>query len=303
MNQLAQLALGREKISSSSLRSLWPSWELLISFLLIAWLYSSILFHLAIQWADDPNFSYGFFIPAFSVFVVWRDRRRLEALCLKPSSWGTLGVAASLGILIVGVLGAELYLSRASLPILIASLVLVFYGADYLRAVLFPVSVLFLMIPIPTLVFNQLTFPLQIFASKIAAGLLPWLGVPVLREGNIINLPAMSLEVAEACSGIRSLLSLITLAVIYGYLTNRNTWQRVVLIVAAIPIAIAANSIRIVFTGLLVQYWNPDKAEGFFHAFSGWLIFLVSTVMLYLLQQTLAWVCSRRMTGVCDSEC
>jgi exosortase len=124
-------------------------------------------------------------------------------------------------------------------------------------------------------------------ASKFAAATLPLAGVPVLREGNIINLPAMPLEVAEACSGIRSLLSLVTLAIIYGYIMETRIWVRVVLALAAVPIAVFANSLRIFGTGLLVQYWDPDKAEGFFHLFSGWLIFVVSLGMLFLLHRFL----------------
>jgi len=291
MSQLAQLESTGKNISSSpELSSPWPTiwWQLLIPVLLIGWLYSSILFHLASQWAEDPNFSHGFFVPLFAVFVLWRDRARLESLPRRPSSWGILVVALSLGVLIVGILGAELFLARISLLILIAGLVLVFLGANYFRAVLFPLSFLLLMIPIPTLIFNQVTFPLQLLASRVAAAVLPWLGVPVLREGNIINLPAMSLEVAEACSGIRSLLSLITLAVIYGYLRTGVTWLRLALVLAAVPIAIFANSLRIVTTGLIVQYWNPHKAEGFFHSFSGWLVFLVSLVILCLVEKTLS---------------
>src|SRR5438094_3984296 len=124
------------------------------------------------------------------------------------------------------------------------------------------------MIPIPAIIFNQITFPLQLLASRVAAGVLPWAGVPVLREGNVIRLPAMALEVAEACSGIRSLLSLVTLAIIYGYMLERRISVRVALALASVPIAVAANSLRIMGTGLLVQYWDPDKAEGFFHIFS-----------------------------------
>ena len=117
----------------------------------------------------------------------------------------------------------------------------------------------------------------------MAATLLSLTGVPVLREGNVIVLSVMPLEVAEACSGIRSLLSLVTLAIIYGYLMDHRKWVRVVLALSAVPIAVAANSFRIVGTGLLVQYWDPEKAEGFFHSFSGWLIFVVSLIMLFAL--------------------
>jgi exosortase len=256
-------------------------------FLSIGWLYWSILFHLAKQWSNDANFSHGFFVPAFSLFVLWQDRHRLAREPHDPSLWGLPIVVFALAVLIAGVLGAELFLSRISLLLLIAGLVIFFRGWQSFRAVLFPWAFLFLMIPIPEIVFSQITFPLQILASKVAALLLPLLGVPVLREGNIINLPAMPLEVVEACSGIRSLLSLVTLAIIYGYLVETRTWVRVTLALASIPIAVAANSLRIVGTGLLVQYWDPDKAEGFFHIFSGWLVFVVALAMLFLFHRLL----------------
>jgi len=262
-------------------------WQAATVVLLIGWLYGSILFHLAKQWSNDANFSHGFFVPAFSLFVLWQDRERLAREPRDPSSWGLLIVVFALGVLVAGVLGAELFLSRISLLLLIAGLVIFFRGWHSFRAVLFPWAFLFLMIPIPEIVFGQITFPLQILASKVAALLLPLLGVPVLREGNVINLPAMPLEVVEACSGIRSLLSLVTLAIIYGYLVETRTWVRVTLALASIPIAVAANSLRIVGTGLLVQYWDPDKAEGFFHTFSGWLVFMVALAMLFLFHRLL----------------
>jgi exosortase len=262
-------------------------WQRAAMVLLIGWLYWSILFHLAKQWSNDANFSHGFFVPAFSLYVLWQDRARLAREPRKPSSWGLLVVLFALFVLVVGVLGAELFLSRISLLLLIAGLVIFFQGWLMFRAVLFPWAFLILMIPIPAIIFSQITFPLQMLASKVAALLLPLLGVPVLREGNIINLPAMPLEIAEACSGIRSLLSLATLAIIYGYLTETRMWVRVALALASIPIAVAANSLRIVGTGLLVQYWDPDKAEGFFHTFSGWLVFVVSLGMLFFLHRLL----------------
>ena len=191
----------------------------------------------------------------------------------------------ALAMLVLGVFGAELFLSRLSLIALAAGLVIFFLGWQMLRAVLFPLLFSILMVPIPAIVFSQITFPLQILASKLAAWSLPLCGVPVLREGNVINLPAMPLEVAEACSGIRSLLSLTTLAIMYGYLMEKRVGVRTILALASIPIAVAANGFRIIGTGLLVQYWDPDKAEGFFHAFSGWLIFVVSLGLLFLLHK------------------
>ena len=252
---------------------------------LLLWIYLPTLLKLVSQWWHDPNFSHGFFVPLFSAFVLWENRKSLLALSPKPSWGGLIVLAAGLFTVVVGILGAELFLSRLSLLLVIAGLLIYFFGWSYMRAVFFPWAFLLLMIPLPSIVFNQITLPLQLLASRCASFALPLLGVPVLRQGNVIVLPAMALEVAEACSGIRSLLSLITLAIIYGYFLEKRMWVRVVLALAAIPLAIVANSLRIVGTGLLVQYWDPSKAEGFFHAFSGWLIFVVSLLMLYLLHR------------------
>lgn len=262
-----------------------PLWQVAAMAGLLLWLYASTLDHLVRQWWNDPNFSHGFFVPLFSGFVIWQERFRLARINLQASSWGLLFAALGLSLLVVGQMGAELFLSRVSLLLVLGGLIVFFSGWSFFRAVLFPWAFLLLMIPIPAIVFNQITFPLQLLASKIASTALPWMGVPVLREGNVIVLPAMALEVAEACSGIRSLMSLATLAVIYGYLVERKVAVRVLLALASVPIAVAANSLRIVGTGLLVQYWDPEKAEGFFHEFSGWLIFVVSLGMLYLLHR------------------
>src|SRR5206468_2009817 len=224
-----------------------------------------------------------------ALFVLWQDRPRLAGFVPAPSIWGLGIIVFALCVLIIGVLGAELFLSRISLLLLIAGLIVYFRGWRFFRAILFPWAFLVLMIPVPAIIFNQITFPLQLLASRVAAGVLPWVGVPVLREGNVINLPAMPLEVADACSGIRSLLSLTCLAIMYGYLLERRASIRVILAVASIPIAVAANGLRIVGTGLLVQYWDPDKAEGFFHAFSGWLIFVVSLLMLFALHRAITF--------------
>ena len=147
-------------------------------------------------------------------------------------------------ILIVGQMGAELFLARSSLLLLLAGLVILFFGWRIFGALLFPWAFLLLMIPIPALLFNQITFPLQLLASKVSAGMLPLFGVPILREGNVINLSSMALEVAEACSGIRSLLSLTCLSLVYGRFFEKKRWMRAVLFLATVPIAILANGGR-----------------------------------------------------------
>jgi exosortase len=271
--------------ASSATESLLRWWQTILLASLLLWPYLPTLVRLVAQWWRDPNFSHGFFVPVFSAFVVWQERSKLARLTPQPSWWGLFILGFGLCTLILGQLGAELFLSRFSLLVVTAGLIVLFCGWRFFRALLFPWAFLFLMIPIPAIVFNLVTFPLQLLASEVASATLILMGVPVLREGNVILLPAMALEVAEACSGIRSLMSLATLAVIYGYLMERKIAIRVLLALAAIPIAVAANGLRIVGTGLLVQYWDPEKAQGFFHEFSGWLIFVVSFGMLYLLHR------------------
>jgi len=261
---------------------LWVGLALVV---LIGFLYSDILIRLGSQWWNDPNFSHGFFVPAFSAFVIWQKRRELASVPINPSWSGLPVVIVALLALVLGVIGAELFLSRSSFVLLLGGLIVYFLGWAYFRALIFPWAFLFLMVPLPTLVLSQITFPLQLLASDVASSLLALVGVPVLREGNILQIPNMTLEVVEACSGIRSLVSLVTLAIIYGYLLESSTALRVILALAAVPIAIAANSLRVTGTGLMGLYWGPDKAEGFFHTFSGWVIFILALGMLFALHR------------------
>jgi exosortase len=255
--------------------------QLAILTIIIGLIYFWILFALGRQWWQDDNYSHGFFVPLFSAFVLWQRRKRLASLPISPSWFGLVVIVGALAVLLAGQIGAELFLSRTSLILLLAGLVIYFFGWQQFRGVLFPWAVLFLMIPIPVIVFNQIAFPLQLLASRLASVLLELVGVPVLREGNIIQLPTIALEVAEACSGIRSLVSLGTLAIIYGYFLEPRISRRVILAVAAIPIAVVANTLRVMGTGLLGYFWDPEKAEGFFHVFQGWALFVLSLLMLF----------------------
>ncbi len=267
---------------------------------LCLWLYWSTLIHLVGQWRHDPNFSHGFFVPLFSIFMVWQRRAELSNVAVRPSWSGLLLLAGSMCVLIVGQMGAELFLARFSLLLVLASLIVLFLGWNFFRRLFFPWAFLILMIPLPAIVFNQITFPLQLLASRLAAAVLPLFGVPILRDGNVIILPGITLEVAEACSGIRSLMSLVTLSIIYGFLTEKRLWVRWLLVLASVPVAVAANSIRIIGTGLLVQYWDADKAEGRFHVSWGLITFATSLLMLYLLHSLinkLAQVRSKSTAG------
>jgi exosortase A len=253
----------------------------------LAFTFAPVVTRMARQWWSDPNFSHGFLVPLFSAFLVWQRRERLAKIPAAGSWTGALVLIFGLALLLVGSLGAELFLSRVSLLFVICGLIVMLRGWPTFREVFFPWAFLALMIPIPSIIFNQFTLKLQFMASRLGSAILPMCGVPVYREGNIIFLPAMPLEVAEACSGIRSLITLGALAIMYGYFIQKRALGRILLVVAALPIAIVANALRIVGTGVAVQYWDPQTALGFFHEFSGWVIFLISTALLLLTSRLL----------------
>jgi exosortase len=260
---------------------------------LLVWLYHGIAIKLVTDWVELPDFGHGILIPFFALFLLWDNRNEFRNTPIAPTWAGTVLVVLGLFMLLLGRLGADLFFQRTSFVVLIAGILWTLLGKPMLRRSLFVLFVLLLAIPLPTIVFNQITFPLQLLASRFASDLLQLAQVPVLRDGNIINLPAMPLEVAEACSGIRSLMSLFTVAVIYGYFLEKATWRRVVLALSALPIAVTANVARIFGTGLCVQYWDPEKAMGFFHEFSGWLMFLASLSCLYLVHVAMRLVAGK----------
>ena len=259
--------------------------------LLLALMYWKIAVKLVSDWYEIPDYSHGFLVPFFALFLLWDKRPKLRQMHVSPSWGGVALVLLGVLTLFFGVYGAELFLSRISFLLIISGLVWTLCGRAILREITFPLAVLLLAIPFPEIIFNQITFPLQLLASRGASSLLQFLGVPVFREGNVIQLPVMKLEVAEACSGIRSLMSLFTLAVFYGYFLEQTSTRRWIMALASIPIAVCANALRIVGTGLCVQYWDPSKAEGFFHEFSGWVMFVISLSCLYVLHRILrlAW--------------
>jgi exosortase len=264
---------------------------------LLLLMYWKIAAKLVADWYQIPDYSHGFLVPFFALFLLWDKRPKLRKMAVEPAWAGVSLLLVGVLTLFFGVYGAELFLSRISFVLIVAGLIWMFCGRAILREVLFPLGVLLLAIPFPEIIFNQITFPLQLLASRAASTLLPLLGVPVFREGNVIQLPVMKLEVAEACSGIRSLMSLFTLSVFYGYFLERTSTRRWIMALASIPIAVCANALRIVGTGLCVQYWDPSKAEGFFHEFSGWVMFVISLACLYLLHRILRSVWPMRVSA------
>jgi exosortase len=259
-----------------------------------ALLYRNVIPKLVHDWANDGNYSHGFLIVPIALYFVWERRGRLARAIPAPSVWGMAIILAGMALLMTGVLGSELFLTRISILGSIAGLILFLYGRHHLKILAFPVLFLLLMIPIPAIIFNQISFPLQLLASRFGELMLSVLGIPVLREGNVIQLANTSLEVAEACSGIRSLISLLTLGIVYGYFADRRLWVRILLALGTVPIAILANGFRVAGTGVAAHYYGQKAAEGFFHAFSGWLIFLLAFLMLFVLQHLICRVAPLR---------
>jgi exosortase len=266
----------------------WYVWPTILSGLVLL-LYAPVLRNLVSQWWSDSDYSHGFFVPLFSGYILWRQRDRWMKIETKPSNFGLLVMLGGVGLLLVGSLGAELFTSRFSLLVLLAGMILFLGGWKLLRAVSFPLCFLIFMIPLPTIIYNQITFPLQLIASRFATFWLELVHVPVLREGNILLFSNYSLEVVEACSGIRSLMTLISLAVIYGYVLEPRLWVRILLVVLMVPIAIVSNAFRIMGAGMMAHHFGPAAAEGFLHEFSGWVIFLVALLLLF----TFHWILRR----------
>jgi exosortase len=250
--------------------------------------YAPVLWRLIRQWDSDPDMGHGFFVPLVVGFIVWQKRSELLALPAAPNWWGLVLVLYGGLQLCIATLGAELFLARTAFVISVIGIVLLLGGTEWVRALAFPLFLLFFMIPIPTVVYNSITFPLQILASRVSTQALDLMQIPVLREGNVLELAEQKLSVVEACSGIRSLLSLTFLSLVYGYFFEHKIWMRVVLFLSTIPIAIVANASRVTLTGVLTEY-KPELAEGFFHTASGWVIFMVALAIMILLHQILNW--------------
>jgi exosortase len=258
----------------------WLVWPTILSSLVLL-LYAPVLKNMILQWWSDPDYSHGFFVPLFSGYVLWRQREYWMKSETKPSNFGLLVMLGAIGLLLVGSLGAELFTSRFSLLVLLVGIILFLAGWKFLRAVSFPLGFLIFMIPLPQIVYNQITFPLQLLASRFATFWLELVHVPVLRDGNVLVLSNYSLEVVEACSGIRSLMTLISLAIIYGYLVERRLWVRIFLVVLMVPSAIVSNAIRVMGAGMMAHRFGPAAAEGFLHEFSGWVIFVTALLLLF----------------------
>jgi exosortase len=242
--------------------------------------YASVLARLIGQWASDENYSHGFLVVPFSVYLAWQRRARIAAADSAPSALSLVLILVSAAAFIAGQFGAELFLTRISLIGMIAGTVGWIFGGQRLRALALPLLFLLFMVPLPALLFNQITLPLQFVASAAGETLIRTAGIPVLREGNVLQLPGTSLEVVQACSGIRSLVSLAMVGVAISCLRGAGGWAMLFSAIAAAPIAIATNALRIAGTGVAATWIGPAAAEGFFHAFTGMALFAAAVAGL-----------------------
>jgi exosortase len=274
----------------------------------LAFLYFSVLTKLGRDWWSDENYSHGLLIPFIIGFILWQERKSFTEQSTRGTYLAIALVVFALFAVWAGTAGAELFVQRASLVLMLAGIAIYFFGLRILSRVAVPLLLLALAIPIPQIIFNRIAFPLQLFASKCAVSAMQLFEIPVLRQGNVIELMPLGakepkrLAVVEACSGIRSLMTLVTLAVVYAYFTRpksaqtsvgdaKNTqnkvfatfafWRAVILVAAAVPIAILTNAVRVSGTGVLAHYYGTKVADGFFHSFSGWVIYLVAAALLF----------------------
>jgi exosortase len=255
-----------------------------------ATLYWHVLAKLVSDWYHDDNYSHGFLIVPLALYFVWERREKLRKIPAAPSALGFVVVLGSIAVLIAGILGSELFLTRISILGTLVGVTLFLWGWGYLRALAFPLAFLLLMIPIPAIIFNQIAFPLQLLASQFGESAMGMANVPVLREGNVLILANTTLEVAEACSGIRSLVSLLTLAIVLGYFSDPRGWVRTLVAVSSVPVAIVTNGFRVAGTGIAAHQFGSAAAEGFFHEFSGWLVFVSAFMLMLALQRVIARV-------------
>jgi exosortase len=255
----------------------------LIAFALFMIIYIPIIVEMAGDWYDDDNYSHGFLIPLVSAFLIWRKRQTIkESITPIGINPGLILVIFGMILYVLATAAAEYFTLRFSLVVTLFGLVWFLYGRQIIKITWFEILFLLFMIPLPYVIYNSMTFPMQLFATKVTVKILNFIGMSAIRQGNIIHLPGYSLEVAEACSGLRSLISLLALGAVYARLTQKDFARQIILFLSTIPIAIAANIFRILFTAVGAYTVSRELADEFLHELSGMMVFVVAFIMLFL---------------------
>ncbi len=265
-----------------SLRRLAPAetaaW-LLVGALLV-WIYAPHVVYMVQNWWSDPNYSHGFLVPLVAAYLVWHQRKELAQAAAGPNAWGLVVIWVGLVLLVVGQVGHEFFLRRLSLIPVLWGLALTAWGWSLARRVWFPAAYLVLMIPLPYVLYDSVAFPLRLVAASFAGWVLQLWGLPVLVEGNVIHLPSSVLDVVDACSGIRSLISLLAVGVLLAYFLLPRRWQQVLLVFLVLPVAVVTNALRVVIAGLLAERFGPAVLKGATHDLTGWLVFMAAFAIL-----------------------
>jgi exosortase A len=245
-------------------------------------LYHQVIYKMVLDWTMDDNYSHGFLIPLISGYLIWCKKDMLSESSINPSNLGLILLTVSLAFFIITNLGAELFTMRFSMIMVILSSLVFLAGWKFTGALFLPVVYLIFMIPLPAIIWNKMAFPLKLFATKIAVGVINFLSIPVYREGNIIHLANTTLEVVDACSGLRSLTSLLALSAAFALISEHSSIKKFILFLSAIPIAIFVNIVRLSGTAVLARYFGAQVAQGFLHEVSGILVFVFAFVILYI---------------------
>lgn len=277
--------------AAQGFRQAW--WRIGLLGALVITLYADVLAPMASEWWRNEGHSHGLLVVPLGCYLAWRRRHVVFAERVSYEWYGLLVSLLACAMYLLGRLGAELFLSRSSSVVLLAGLVWTFWGTRRLRILAFPLLLLLTAVPLPELVYSGAAMPLQRLASGVATSLSQFLGVAVYRDGNIIQLATGPLGVAEACSGLRSISSLAVSALLLGYLEQSSLWARVVIFLLATPIAILMNVLRITGTAVLADR-QPELAMGFYHSFSGWLVFMLGFGLLFVTSKILRVAVRRR---------
>ncbi len=245
-------------------------------------IFAPILYHMAHHWRLVDDYSHGFLVAPLALYFAWERRTALRRTPVEPSWWGLMPLVLGTLALAVGRLGVELMAMRTAFVLTLIGLFLLLLGTKVFRVLMFPLFFLFLMIPLPQSLVNIIAFPLQLIAADMAVNTLYLIGIPALREGNIIHMAETQLFVAEACSGLRSLMALGTLAVVFAYFFRKNSIERLLIVLSAIPVAILVNAFRVALTGVLTDRFGPAAAEGWIHQTEGFFTFGLAFAVLLL---------------------
>jgi exosortase D (VPLPA-CTERM-specific) len=265
-----------------SSRPLFIGFSAVLAIVSLGFLYADSLAFLFGYWIGSEDYSHGIFVPLISLFLIWQARHRLAKAGAETAWWGLAVMLGGLFLYWVGDLATLFVLQHLSLWMVIVGLVIASIGVRRTRIIAFPLAYLLTSIPLPVFLYASVSSQLQLWSSALGVGVLQLVGVTAFRDGNVIDLGLVQLQVVEACSGIRYLLPLTSLALLCAYFFKDRVWKRVLLVLSSIPISIVVNGFRIGMIGVLVEWYGQGAAEGFYHLFEGWVLFMTSLGLLIL---------------------